>query len=250
MVHGSGAVDQTQVEIIDKHDVRRGDDAATLKGMEIITEFGGVTHKTSLRAPESKQTKRYVFSYGDKLQNPGKVSVAPIYLDKGRTIVGIILSSVRFPYSSTGKTLKEVEDELQETDNFVIELDPENPVKDLLNCPAGKIPDPWGGCAIYKGDIFSVSLLSDQTHFDFGGNAPDNFENDWDKAGMPNYLQFGGSGTCNDNREESCSSIIRAELGGIAQDKTGTLTSGANLLTEETCTGRNNFYIYDNPTCK
>jgi hypothetical protein len=233
--------------------ISRGPDNVTLHGMEVMIEFEGTTYKTTLRAPNAKEQKRYFFdmkSMEGKL--PGAVSVAPIFILDARQILGAITSKVMMPIMDIVKDYDTIIAELDKNTEF-INLTVENQTIDLIKyCPNnnGIGRDPWGGCPIAAGDIEKVNLVEEDTVFKiyYSGSQPPIAKT------SQAYLKFGGEGNCiPSNYADECISLGSLNWWGPSGSQWRIVVPKASLTvnTGDTNCGQNNwFYLYKNSDCK
>ena len=141
--------------------IRRGQDDATLAGMEIFMDFNGTGYKTTLRAPVAGGLKRYVFNMSDlSPKAQGYTSVAPIFSERGREFVGAITSNVLIPYAEISLNISQLVLDLGDDgdgETFVIVMNKTETEQELYCDP--DLEDPWGGCPVAWDEINWVQFL-------------------------------------------------------------------------------------------
>lgn len=120
-------------------------------------DFEGISYKTTLRAPDANGMKRYVFNLSDMAANgkaPKYASVAPIFLERGRSFVGDITSNALMPYAKIVLNITQLVIEIGQDEgdgDFIIVLDNDVLELDYDVCnPSSPVEDPWGGCAFHS----------------------------------------------------------------------------------------------------
>jgi hypothetical protein len=231
--------------------VSRGSDNVSLHGMELMIEFGGTTYRVTLREPIAGGVKSYFFDMAEMKEEsllPGSVSVAPVFILDGRQVLGKITSKINMPIM----TITKEKDEIMGEDGFdinteFVNITLENQTQNLVdNCYTGLPRDPWRGCPIAQGDVYSVSKQP-TTKFDFDGTATD----EWDSE---HSVKFYGDGNCI-VQQDTCVGIAGATAGnswsGLGYDfiqlSFATPLTSTNGIT--VCTGINKFYIYEGLNC-
>jgi len=227
--------------------VKRGIDEATLTGLELFMDFEGTSYKTTLRSPDANGMKRYVFNLTDMAANgktPTYASVAPIFLERGRSFVGDITSNALMPFAKIVLNITELVLEIGQDEgdgdfvivlnNSVLELD-----YDVCN-PGSPVEDPWGGCAVSVQDMLNVTYAGEWSIYLDGS-----VESTW--IIQDTYsIKFSGSDDCINNTYASgdCFDIF----GGHSTDNYITLDDiGAveEPVTNNACEGVGIAYIYE-----
>jgi hypothetical protein len=154
------------------------------------------------------------------------------------------------------KQYEEIIIELEEKDEPVINITEEEPIQSNL-CDTYLGEDPWGGCPIAVGDIYSVSYYgAAQTNFDFNENVDSSWAN--------YYVKFKGGDCVNASYSGECVDISNFGEGSgwsVNGDTTRAydyLTiAGKITLIDDTasgigkkCSSGNWFYVYKNSDCK
>jgi hypothetical protein len=234
--------------------VARGPDNMTLHGMELMIDFDGTTYKTTLRAPNPNGDKSYFFDMTEMQavgKLPGMVSVAPIFILDARQILGQITSKVAMPIMSIAKNKAEIIAELEEKNEPIINLTVENVTQSNL-CGTTVGEDPWGGCPIATGDIYSVRFDPDGPTYRFDATSSE--EPDLGSTAEA-YLKFGGSGNCIPLEYNGECIVLKSGTvpwWSINLDKLRITLKNTqfNNLIQNNCGQNNWFYIYKNSDCK
>ena len=228
--------------------IERGNDNITLHGMELLIDFEGTTYKTTLRAPSPQQTKSYFFNMtamNGKL--PKTISVAPVFILDARQILGDITSRVNMPILNIVREYEDIILELEEMDEVEIVMN-ESVLEQSNLCDSFVGEDPWGGCPIAAGDIYSVRNYYGSIYFDL-------IENPSSWTGKE--IKFRGENCI--VSENVCTTIAAVgtdssffgtySLG--VDGNTINLVNGAllNQTLNNKCVGNNWFYIYDLGDC-
>jgi len=117
--------------------------------------------------------------------------------------------------------------------------------------------DPWGGCPIAAGDIYSVFYAGSQTFFDFNDSAESTWEN--------YYVKFKGGDCVNTSYSGGCVDIVDTGTGSfwnagsdttrsfdylIIAGKTTLVDDNTASSTGKKCSSGNWYYVYKNSDCK
>ena len=221
-------------------------DGATLKGVELFINFEGKGYKTSLRAPLTGNTKRYVFNLtnmADKGLQPDYVSVAPIFLEGGKDIVGSITSNLIIPYSKIALDVETLVLNIDDLD--IVTLNSSVLELDLTTCPQEEVEDPWGGCAVANGDLTNVTkpVLGNDKYAWASGEL----DADWSGS---KYVLFSYDGSNNNCLNEISKTVCFAL--GVGDVATNYFNVGVteNLTVASPCNSGSEYYVYDNSNCE
>lgn len=225
--------------------IKRGQDDATLHGMEILINFNGVSYKTTLKAIPSGSVRTYLFDLS--LMNgkvPDSVSVAPVFLSDAREILGPVTSEVKMPVAKISGNVSDIIIGLNtDGDNttFPIPIIEGKYEQDFTDCPPGKTPDPWNGCAVYNGTLTKITLFLGSDRAWLTGEL----SNDWESGHWIVFNHAGSGSVCLTSNKTGCLAIS----GGSVDPETGFINMGAqDELTVADC-ANDRYYVYDNPDC-
>ena len=234
--------------------IGRGADEATLSGLELFMDFEGDSYKTTLRAPDASATRRYVFNLsamGGK--EPGYVSVAPIFLERGRSFVGSITSNLIIPFATIVLDIAQLVIDIDQEydagneDSFVIVLNESILELDYSVCAPGEVEDPWGGCAIANGDLTNVTTSGFSSKLAW---ASGELDADW---GGSKHVLFSYDGSESNNCLNGILKTVCFTLGGGAVnggDDYFNVGVTENLTVASPCNSGSAYYVYDNSNCE
>lgn len=214
-----------------------------------VLDFEGQGYKTTLRAPDAGQTKRYVFNMSDlDPAEPGYTSVAPIFLERGREFVGTIRGNTIMPKAKIALNITQLVLDLGEDgEDFVITLDNDTTNLDYSVCnPANPVEDPWGGCAI---SVQGMENVTGPTLGKWSVYLNESVEAEWKDYFFK--LQGPVSGNCiNDSYSSGCYALSGATPVSVK------LTTGTVGAVEDgggathSCDSGQTIWIYDNLECE
>ena len=235
--------------------VKRGQDEAELRGVELYMDFNGTGYKTTLRAPPAGSTRKYVFNLSNmakKGKSPSFTSVAPVFSARKRSFIGRVTSSILIPYARIAKNITEMVFEIEreyeqgDEESFVIILNETIYETDYSICPPQEIEDPWGNCAIAQGNLINVTeeSLGDKKF----AYSDEDLEESWENTHSVIFVFDGGDGTSclNNVRKTDCFEIL-----GIGEE-TNYFNVGVTdeLRTVEAGCQGDSYYVYNNLNCE
>jgi hypothetical protein len=169
-----------------------------------------------------------------------------------RQILGQITSKVAMPIMSIAKNKAEIIAELEEKNEPIINLTVENVTQSNL-CGTTVGEDPWGGCPIATGDIYSVYVYAYGSFFDFTETV-----GSWSGYSV----KFKGGDCVNASYTGSCIPISSispnpsawTNSGGenylVISDKVSLVDGTSTTNVGKKCSAGNWFYVYKNSDCK
>jgi hypothetical protein len=185
---------------------------------------------------------------------PEYTSVAPIFLERGRSFIGAVTSNLLMPQAKISINITELVLELEEDgsgETFVIVLD-KSETEQVLYCDPD-LEDPWGGCPVYSGDM-GWKFKGGTYQILFEAEGSDSWSGDYLKV---DYEGSGSSDCINESYSGECVEI-QASSNGYPSSNSTVVLSGINGLgvilennigTFITCTD-DKFYIYDTSDCE